>query len=590
MTPPASIDQSSPNTTQVIGAPLEIATTVFQQPCITSNYIELPPATSSGIQQVYENNLSPLVQPQSLQSKQDSINISYLQTPTQIASKDIIHTTSSSEVYVTTGSDVVSSTKWINSSAADNSSTFSDISSHPSSPSAQLSPSPPESPNSSHASSGGSPQLVISESKPVSPSIPSFQISPVSDTDTDNNKQIQSNPQNFSNNITVPNVLRPTPGSAMKETRQEPTVGNGHKVVIQLQNHQLQELKNQLNLFVISNAKKVGISNGTSSNVNIKEVDSTTDIELDENRFTDITNSDNLSETESLQNKNSKLLSVVKPSSSKVKSDLEALKHSNNVLLRIEDEIQDEITPNSPPSCQAISMPLNVRMKQEAAKGGQIVKSNSKGNNEIGIVSSIQKMEPLRTCQVGGVSSLMSIRAPSFMHRLGKRPSSLNQCLMSASPSPKLPKIGTKDQPVAITASCNSNVVALNDSYDISNRGNIIVGQSAITTSFISTIPNGKTKNIHNSNGNIFQIVDPETVKRSNTYNNRPAKLCTKVSATKSSQMVVLRSSPRVLPPRMRKVIGISPPRGPAAIAPLLIPSNNSTNSNVVTDNLVYML
>ena len=131
MTPPASIDQSSPNTTQVIGAPLEIATTVFQQPCITSNYIELPPATSSGIQQVYENNVSPLVQPQSLQSKQDSINISYLQTPTQIAPKNIIATTSSSEVYVTTGSDVVSSTKWINSSAADNSSTSSDISSHP---------------------------------------------------------------------------------------------------------------------------------------------------------------------------------------------------------------------------------------------------------------------------------------------------------------------------------------------------------------------------------------------------------------------------------------------------------------------------
>ena len=39
MTPPASIDQSSPNTSQVIGPPLEIATTVFQQPCITSSYI-----------------------------------------------------------------------------------------------------------------------------------------------------------------------------------------------------------------------------------------------------------------------------------------------------------------------------------------------------------------------------------------------------------------------------------------------------------------------------------------------------------------------------------------------------------------------
>ena len=553
MTPPASIDQSSPNTSQVIGAPLEIATTVFQQPCITSSYIELPPTTSSGIQQVYENTLSTIVQQGGLQSKQEPINISYLQTHATVVPTSSNETTAASQVLITTESDVVSSTKWINTSAADNSSSSSGLSSHPSSPSAQLSPSPPQSPNSSHASSGGSPQLVISESKPVSPSVPSSQVSPISDIETINGRKFPFNAQHFSNNSQVPNIHKPTSGPVMKEIRQDPPVGQGHKVVIQLQNHQLQELKNQLNFFVLTNSQKVAISNDTTSNVNIKEVDSTTDVELDENRFTDVTNNDSMTDTESLQYKNSKLLSVLKPSSGKLDSGLGKQMNLSNVFLKIEDDIQDEITPNSPPLCQAIAMPINVKIKQEASRERNVQKLDFKVTSKNEIVPNSSVLEAPKTCQVGGVSSLMSTAAPSFMHRLGKRPSSFSHCLISTPPSPKIPKADTKDQPMAITASCNSNVVALNDCYNVNNKNNILVGQSAIATAFITSSTNGISGLKHNSGGNIVEIYNQGTAKRSIPFNNTSRKLCTKVSATKSNQMVVLRSS---LPPRvMRKVI-----------------------------------
>ena len=193
----------------------------------------MPPATTSGIQQVFENTTQPLIPSGGVQSKQDSINVSFLQTQPPVAPINTIEAANSSPVYVTTGSDVVSSTKWINSSTADNLSSASGLSSHPSSPSAQLSPSPPQSPNSSHASSGGSPQLVISESKPESPSVPSSQVSPNSDSETINGTKFQYNHKNVSNTSIVPNILKSTPASGSKELRQDAIGGNGHKVVIQ---------------------------------------------------------------------------------------------------------------------------------------------------------------------------------------------------------------------------------------------------------------------------------------------------------------------------------------------------------------------
>ena len=76
----------------------------------------------------------------------------------------------------------------------------------------------------------------------------------------------------------------------------------------------------------------------------------------------------------------------------------------------------------------------------------------------------------------------------------------------------------------------------------------------------------------NNTNSNYFQIVNNQTPKTLIPFKNMSSRVCTKVSATKSNQMVVLRSALR--PNMMTKVIGLSPPGRPAATASVLIPSD----------------
>jgi hypothetical protein len=626
MTPPASIDQNSPNSNTLV-APIEIGTTVFQQPCITSSYMELPV--------VYENTVSHgSGQEGGLQSAQQTLNISYLHpqfTDVPIKSSE---STSSSQAYLTTASDVVSSTKWITSSGTDNSSSSSGLSPLPSSPSAQLSPSPPHSPNSSHASSGGSPQLFISESKSVSPLIPSSQASPTSDIGPIFDRKTQCNTSALQSND-ICNLLTSEDGSVSNDFKEikESEATQGQKVVIQLQNHQLQQLKNQLNLFVLTNSKskinstrttsnslpamkQLSFSNCVSSNVNIKEVDSTTDLGQRKNivkesedrggklggnsagRMTLRTDYP-LSKRELdgkypslqlVQNSNKNSLSTLKRSSNETTPDFAkgnfSLNMRNNVFLKVEDEFQDEITPNSPPLCHPISMPINVQLKQQRSQPNILPKSHFGAINKAQTITNAHFIELPSTKTQS--STFMSTATPSIMHRLGKRPSSFNHCLLSL-PSPNK-TIKTESVEYTIPAN-HSNVISLNNMSNLNRKSNTIAIQPRMTTAFVTTTSNVTNERTQQTpRASLFQFVNPNRSTNSLMFSGATVNSTTPAAiSNRNNQMVVLRTS---LPPKiMRKVIGISPPRGPAGISPAIIPSNSTPPaSNFLTDNLVRIM
>jgi len=572
MSPPASIEQISPTSSTLV-SPMEIATNVFEQPCINSSYVELP-TNGQQIHQLYNHTLST----ENQQTAPQPINISYLNP--QITNLPIIGTTSSSQVFLTTDSEVVSSTRWITTSGTENSSSSS--LSPLSSPSAQLSPSPPHSPNSSHVSSVGSPQLFISESKSVSPSIPSSQVSPTLD-------------------------IEPLYDTSKLQNNEE--AAEGHKVVIQLQNHQLQQLKNQLSLFMVSNSKcSINNSKAASNSFQAiraindgstlmnKEIDctventpsstpnSTTDVEPGKYRLNGLGAGVQL-----VHNSNTNLLSVLKHSSNESSSDLSKRNYfnmKNNVFLKVEDEFRDEITPNSPPTCHPIAMPLNVQIKQEIPnKSRDYAKSHFRAIQKGPVVTSSQ-LVPLLSTKIQ--SSSMSTFSPSIMHRLGKRPSSFNNCLLSLPSSNKAQKRDCNEKPVSISNTSNLNVITMNSANNVSSRANIISGQFATKSAFVTTTSNivnpGKRKNVENC----LRLIKPANSSHSMFLNSATTNTTTSSMARINPKLVVLRSS---LPPKMmRKVIGISPPRGPAGISPALIPSNAIPTSNILSDNLVCMM
>ena len=580
MTPPASIEQHSPNSSTLVN-PIEIATTVFQQPCITSSYMDLPAATGQHIEHVYENTLSPTIQ-----SNEQTVNLSYAQPAIE-------------NFPVITTSEVVSSTGWINTSGTENSNSSSSFSSSPSSPSAQLSPSPPHSPNSSNASSGGrSPQLFISESKSASPSIPSAQVSPTSDIEPIFENTTNSDTKRFLNQAKSPILIskKSNSGSNTLKLSKDGDAGSGQKVVIQLQNHQLQQLKNQLSLFVVSNATSNSNSTLTSSSTQSSLMDfSPGSSNIAGNGIAETaTTSLPSSTTDIVKNKNTKLLTVLKPVSNGTSfNSFHPNYAKNNMYLKVEDGIQDEITPNSPPLCRPIALPLNVQVKQEVPKPVTFQKTQFRAIKKGPSQSSNSQINfPLPSKQIQ--SSSMSTASPSMMHRLGKRPSSFNHSLLSLpTPNKSQKRDNNINTSIVINNASSSNIVAMNDAYII----NTISGPTTTGGStFVTTSPNTFNDLKQQPVGDCLQLIKTENYQKSimlssysstNTANNLPVSIQSKNS---NPQLVVLRSSlsPRV----MRKVIGISPPRGTAGINSTLIPSAGGTiqTSNIMTDNLVCMM
>ena len=542
MSPPASIEQISPNTNTLV-SPMEIPPNVFEQPAIAASYVEFP-TNGQQIHQIYDNNLTTEGQQTALQP----INISYLQPQITNISITSVETNSSPQAFLTTASDIVSSTKWFTTSGTENSSSSS--LSPLSSPSAQLSPSPPLSPNSSHTSSVGSPKLIISESKSVSPSIPSSQVSPISDVEpVYNTTKIQNN------------------GEAEQ----------GHKVVIQLQNHQLQQLKNQLSLFMVSNSKSCtnNVKSASSNLPTMKELspldkDSSTSVykEIDsslENKATSLPNSTTGVEERKTQhgsgfqlihNSNTKLLSLLKDTSSESSVDLSKSNYhnikNNQHSFKIEDEIQDEITPNSALICHPIAMPLNVQIKNE------IPRSSFRSIQKAPVIPSSQVV-PLLSSKIR--SSSISTFSPSIMHRLGKRTSSFNNCILSLPSASKVIKRDCNEKTVSITNSSNPNVTTMAKVNTNSSRNNSIAGHFATKSAFLATTAssianNGQRKNVENC----LRLIKPAIPSSSIFSNNAPKYTETSTKTKINPKLVVLRSS---LPPKMmRKVIGISPTRG----------------------------
>ena len=585
--------------------PSNYTTTIFQQPNITSPYIE--PEIDEHRDQEINGNTPPSV---TQQPTQQTINVSYV-SQAQIVNKPTssIQTTSCSQTtLLSNSSDVVSSTKW---STTDHLSSSSGLSPLPSSPSAQLSPSPPHSPNSNPESSGGSPRLFIAESKSTSPSIPSSQVSPSSDVEPIYSEKPQYytiKKENGENTKTFASESVPVSQHLKIDPKREGP--SGHKVVIQLQNHQLQQLKNQLNMFVVSNSILNGVS--SSSTLPISTTNEATTFKgqnvckMTKMGKTSIASSSaNTQKTSTITNKCRKVVNYhhilpktsINPGNGKVFSDsiLKGEREQygfsssyNNVNLKIEDEVYDEIIPHQPsPQCYPISMPLNVQVKSEMYDGtNDFSKLRFPTMNKPQILNNTQllQLHPSAKAQ----SSSMSTASPSIVHRLGKRPSSFNHCLLHPSSISKAQKIHTSDEREMTNSPPNMNVITLNGIDSITRGNNTSAGQSAITTAFVTTTSNINKDRTKQAEQNLFQIVKPELLSKSIPSHINTSSYSTSGSRKRNNQVVVLRSS---LPPKvMRKVIGISPPRGPAGLSTSLIPSVATPPSNAMADNLVCMM